>query len=91
MAESLVEQLPKIVAEGEKEVERILERILSPHKLTLYTNEFVLPCKDKPGLFRGQIPNFNPKARKYLDEAQLGFAGIANNCQQKLHSKIGGE
>lgn len=35
MAESLIEQLPKIVAEGKKEVERILERILSPHKLTL--------------------------------------------------------
>ena len=30
MAESLIEQLPKIVTEGKKEVERILERISSP-------------------------------------------------------------
>ena len=34
MSESLIEQLPKIVAEGKKEVERILERISSPHKRT---------------------------------------------------------
>ncbi len=27
MPESLIEQLPKIVAEGKKEVERILERL----------------------------------------------------------------
>lgn len=43
MAESLIEQLPKIVAVGKKEVERIGERISSPPKLTLQTNEFVLP------------------------------------------------
>lgn len=91
MAESLIEQLPKIVAEGKKEVERILERISSPHKLTLQTNEFVLPCKDTCGLFRGQIPNFKPKAKKYLGEAQLGFTGIANSGQQKLYAEIGGE
>jgi hypothetical protein len=35
MSESLLEQLPKIVAEEKKEVERIRERISSPHKLTL--------------------------------------------------------
>ena len=91
MAESLIEQLPKIVAEGKKEVERILERISSPHKLTLQTNEFVLPCKDKSGLFRGQIPDFKPKTKKSLGEAQLGFAGISDSGQQKLHSEIGGE
>jgi len=91
MAESLIEQLPKIVAEGKKEVERILERISSPHKLTLQTNEFVLPCKDKSGLFKGQIPDFKPKAKKYLGEQQLEFAGISDSGQQKLHSEIGGE
>src|SRR3972149_2800646 len=84
MAESLIEQLPKIVAEGKKEVERILERISSPHKLTLQTNEFVLPCKDKSGLFKGQIPDFKPKAKKYFSEEQLGFAGISSSGQQKL-------
>lgn len=41
MPESLIEQLPKIVAEGKKEVERILERLSGPNKLTLQTNESV--------------------------------------------------
>lgn len=92
MAESLIEQLPKIVAEGKKEVERILERISSPHKLTLQTNEFVLPCKDISGLYRGKIPEFKPKAKKYFGESQLGFVGIPPpRGQQKLYSEIGGE
>lgn len=91
MAESLIEQLPKIVAEGKKEVERVLERISSPYKLTLQTNEFVLPCKDKSGLFRGQIPEFKPQAKKYPGEVQLGFTGITDSGQQKLYAEIGGE
>ncbi len=61
MAESLIEQLPKIVAEGKKEVERILERLSSPNKLTLQTNEYVLPSKDKSGLFRGEVKELNEK------------------------------
>ena len=59
--------------------------------MTLQTNEFVLPCKGKSGLFRGQIPDFKPKTKKYLGEQQLGFAGISSSGQQKLHSEIGGE
>ncbi|MDO9289106.1 MAG: hypothetical protein Q7T83_09965, partial [Thermodesulfovibrionales bacterium] len=55
MSESLIEQLPKIVAEGKKEVERILERLSGSNKLTLQTNEYVLPSKDKSGLYRGQL------------------------------------
>ncbi len=55
MPESLIEQLPKIVAEGKKEVERILERLSESNKLTLQTNEYVLPSKDKSGLYRGQM------------------------------------
>src|SRR3990172_2014109 len=61
MPESLIEQLPKIVAEGKKEVERILERLSGPNKLTLQTNEYVLPSKDKSGLFRGEIREINEK------------------------------
>lgn len=55
MPESLIDQLPKIVAEGKKEVERILERLSGSNKLTLQTNEYVLPSKDKSGLYRGQL------------------------------------
>src|SRR3990170_1274847 len=59
MPESLIEQLPKIVAEGKKEVERILERLSGPNRLALQTNEYVLPSKDKSGLFRGEIKELN--------------------------------
>jgi site-specific DNA-methyltransferase (adenine-specific)/adenine-specific DNA-methyltransferase len=55
MSLSLIEHLPKIVSEGKKEVERILERLSNSHKLTLQTNEYVLPSKDRSGLYRGQI------------------------------------
>lgn len=55
MPESLIEQLPKIIAEGKKEVERILDRLSGPNRLALQTNEYVLPSKDKSGLFRGEI------------------------------------
>lgn len=56
---SLIDELPKIVAEGKKEVERILERLSSPYKIALQTNEYVLPSKEKSGLFRGQVPEIN--------------------------------
>ncbi len=58
MPESLIEQLPKIVAEGKKEVQEILDRLASGSKIVLQTNEYVLPAKDKSGLFRGQIKDF---------------------------------
>lgn len=61
MSESLIEQLPKIVAEGKKEVEKILERLSGSHRLTLQTNEYVLPSKDKSGLFRGEVKELNEK------------------------------
>ena len=57
MSTSLIFELPKIVEEGKKEVERILERISSQNKLILQTNEMVLPAKDKSGFFNGIIPN----------------------------------
>lgn len=54
MAESLIEQLPKIVAEGKKEVEKILERLDSGNKITLQTNEYVLPVRKEDNLFRSK-------------------------------------
>jgi adenine specific DNA methylase Mod len=56
MSISLIEELPKIVSEGKKEVEKILERLNSPNKISLQTNEYVLPAKDESGLFKGEIP-----------------------------------
>ena len=54
MVESLIEQLPKIVAEGKKEVERILERLDSGNKITLQTNEYVLPVKKEENLYKSK-------------------------------------
>ena len=47
MARSLIEELPRIVAEGRKETESILERLSSPYRLGLQTNEYIMPAKDK--------------------------------------------
>jgi hypothetical protein len=47
--------LPKVVSEGKKEVEKILKRQESDNKLLLQTNEYVLPSKDRSGLFRGEV------------------------------------
>ena len=54
IVESLIEQLPKIVAEGKKEVERIMERLESNNKITLQTNEYVLPVRKESNLFHGK-------------------------------------
>ncbi len=43
---SLLYELPRIVDEGKKEVEKILERIAGSDRLALQTNEIVLPAKD---------------------------------------------
>jgi adenine specific DNA methylase Mod len=55
MAKSLISELPKIVEEGRKEAQRILERIGNGTSVGLQTNEVVLPSKDVSGLWKGQI------------------------------------
>jgi len=55
MAKSLIEMLPEVVASGKKELEKILGRAESDNKMLLQTNEYVLPTRDKTGLFTGQI------------------------------------
>src|ERR1035437_4620777 len=63
MKKSLIYELPKIIDEGKKEVEQILERLSSENKLGLETNELVLPAKDtaQNGMFEGKIPEVNEK------------------------------
>ncbi len=46
MAKSLLEELPRIVAEGKREAERILESLEGRHRVALQTREWVLPNKD---------------------------------------------
>ncbi len=53
MSKSLIEELPRIAREGRREAERALERMVAGNRVSLQTNEMVLPCKDESGLWRG--------------------------------------
>jgi len=46
MGKSLLEQLPRIVAEGKQQAERILEGLESRRRVGLQTREWVLPSRD---------------------------------------------
>jgi adenine-specific DNA-methyltransferase len=43
---SLLEQLPKIVTDGKREAERIMERLESSYRIGLQTRELVIPSRD---------------------------------------------
>jgi adenine specific DNA methylase Mod len=53
---SLIEELPRIVERGKKEAQKILEGLSKSQRITLQTNELVLPTKAEGGLtkFTGQ-------------------------------------
>lgn len=53
MSKSLIEELPRIAREGRREAERALERMVAGNRVSLQTNEMVLPCKDESGFWRG--------------------------------------
>jgi adenine specific DNA methylase Mod len=57
MRDSLIEELPKIVESGKKEAQRLLDGLSKSQRVTLQTNELVLPTKAKGGLaaFTGQV------------------------------------
>ena len=44
---TIIELLPKVVSEGRREANRILEGLSSQSRVTLQTNELVIPNKDK--------------------------------------------
>lgn len=71
MPESLIELLPKIVADGKKEVEQIMERIESPYKLGLQTNEYVIPSKAQGGMFNG-IVKYPQEQQKWTNRLIYG-------------------
>ena len=53
---TLIEELPRIAAEGRREAQQMIERLSGNTRVGLQTNELVLPSKDQSGLFRGQTP-----------------------------------
>jgi len=54
---SLIHELPRIVEQGKREAQKILERLSSNTRIGLQTNEVVLPNKDEAGVFRGRLPD----------------------------------
>jgi site-specific DNA-methyltransferase (adenine-specific)/adenine-specific DNA-methyltransferase len=56
MTDSLIDELPKIITRGKKTAEKILDGLSSENRITLQTNELVLPTKARGGLndFFGQ-------------------------------------
>jgi len=46
MSTTLIEELPKIVSEGKKEVEKIFERLQTNNRILLQTTEYVIPAKE---------------------------------------------
>src|SRR3990167_3882595 len=56
MPDSLIEELQKIIAQGKKEAQKILDGLSTHNRITLQTNELVFPTKAKGGLssFMGQ-------------------------------------
>ncbi len=58
----LIEELPLIVKEGQREVAKILSRLESENKITLQTNEFVLPKITDTNLYsQSQFQCFKPQ------------------------------
>ena len=47
MKDSLIEELPKIVEKGKKNAQKLLDGLSKSQRITLQTNELVLPTKAK--------------------------------------------
>ncbi|PIZ49157.1 hypothetical protein COY28_06610 [Candidatus Woesearchaeota archaeon CG_4_10_14_0_2_um_filter_57_5] len=47
----LIDDLPKVVAQGKREAQKILDGLSSGGRIALQTNELVLPTKAKAGYF----------------------------------------
>ncbi|WP_298500868.1 site-specific DNA-methyltransferase [uncultured Methanobrevibacter sp.] len=59
MANSLIEELPKIIKRGRREANKLLEGLSDENRLTLQTNELVLPSKDVSGFFKEEVKEIN--------------------------------
>ena len=55
MAKSLIEELPRIAAEGRREAQQVLDRLSGGVQIGLQTNELVMPARDNSGMWRGKI------------------------------------
>lgn len=58
---SIINMLPKVVSEGRREANKILERLSSDNKINLQNNELVIPSKDSN--YQGWIEDLERKER----------------------------
>ena len=96
MQGSLIEELPKIIVRGRKEAERILDGLSQKNKITLQTNELVLPTKAKGGLFSFTGQSVKDDVKKellnrliYGDNILVMQALLAGDPQTKMPSMRG--
>ena len=96
MTDSLIYELPKIITNGKKISQKILDSISSGNRITLQTNELVLPTKAKEGLseFFGQsIKEIQDKELFnriiYGDNLLAMHALLVGNSVTGLHSMSG--
>src|SRR3989344_4933114 len=61
MPSSLIEELPRIIEKGKKEAQRVLDGLSKSNRITLQTNELVLPTKAKGGYFGQSIKEIGKK------------------------------
>lgn len=61
MSKTLIEELPRIAADGRRNAQQVLERIGNGTQIGLQTNELVLPSKDISGLWHGKTGIENPE------------------------------
>lgn len=78
---SLLEELPKIVADGKREAEQILERLEGNYRIRLQTRELVIPAKDTnvEDLFRaahGKSGGIMPENRLIYGDNLLAMAAL---------------
>lgn len=85
--QSLIELLPKIVAEGKREAEQILEKLAQPTRITLQTNELVLPAKDISGLWKGKTPQI-PNSISHSESALAGEESLLQELGDSLVTSL---
>ena len=92
---SLLEQLPKIVSDGKREAEQILDRMESGYRIGLQTRELVIPSKDTAtkGLFKGREDgelDFDKMNRLIYGDNLLAMAALLAGDEQtpSLRGKV---
>lgn len=81
MSKSLLEQLPKIVAEGKRQAAQILEQLEGEQRVSLQTREFVVPNRstselDVKSLELGGAPNSGTPNRLIYGDNLLAMAAL---------------